>query len=57
MLVYYQDFGSSRTYRIQNYSPSLSVLKDASTPALSRVTRRLPRAYRRPARGGSGRRA
>jgi hypothetical protein len=26
MLVYYQDFGSSSTYRIQNYSQSLSVL-------------------------------
>lgn len=26
MLVYYQDFGSSSTYRIQNYSASLSVL-------------------------------
>ena len=27
MLVYYQDFGSSSTYRIQNYSASLSVLR------------------------------
>jgi hypothetical protein len=26
MLVYYQDFGSTSTYRIQNYSQSLSVL-------------------------------
>jgi hypothetical protein len=28
MLVYYQDFGSSSNYRIQNYSQSLSVLRD-----------------------------
>ena len=28
MLVYYQDFGSSSTYRIQNYSQSLSVLTE-----------------------------
>jgi hypothetical protein len=28
MLVYYQDFGSTSSYRIQNYSASLSVLKD-----------------------------
>jgi hypothetical protein len=27
MLVYYQDFGSTSTYRIQNYSASLEVLK------------------------------
>jgi len=27
MLVYYQDFGSSSNYRIQNYSASLSVLR------------------------------
>jgi hypothetical protein len=27
MLVYYQDFGSTSSYRIQNYSASLSVLK------------------------------
>jgi hypothetical protein len=27
MLVYYQDFGSSSSYRIQNYSASLSVLR------------------------------
>jgi hypothetical protein len=27
MLVYYQDFGSTSTYRIQNYSSSLSVLR------------------------------
>ncbi len=28
MLVYYQDFGSTSNYRIQNYSASLAVLKD-----------------------------
>jgi hypothetical protein len=28
MLVYYQDFGSSSSYRIQNWSASLSVLKN-----------------------------
>jgi hypothetical protein len=28
MLVYYQDFGSTSSYRIQNYSASLSVLRD-----------------------------
>lgn len=28
MLVYYQDFGSTSSYRIQNYSASLEVLKD-----------------------------
>ncbi len=28
MLVYYQDFGSSSSYRIQNYSASLSVLSE-----------------------------
>jgi hypothetical protein len=28
MLVYYQDFGSTSSYRIQNYSASLSVLKE-----------------------------
>jgi hypothetical protein len=28
MLVYYQDFGSTSSYRIQNYSSSLAVLKD-----------------------------
>jgi hypothetical protein len=28
MLVYYQDFGSTSAYRIQNYSASLAVLKD-----------------------------
>lgn len=28
MLVYYQDFGSTSSYRIQNYSASLAVLKD-----------------------------
>ena len=28
MLVYYQDFGSSSSYRIQNYSASLAVLRD-----------------------------
>ena len=27
MLVYYQDFGSTSSYRIQNYSASLQVLK------------------------------
>ena len=27
MLVYYQDFGSTSTYRIQNYPASLGVLK------------------------------
>lgn len=29
MLVYYQDFGSSSTYRIQNYPASLAALSDA----------------------------
>ncbi len=28
MMVYYQDFGSSSSYRIQNWSASLSVLRD-----------------------------
>ncbi|MFN8163519.1 MAG: hypothetical protein U0R26_06745 [Solirubrobacterales bacterium] len=28
MLVYYQDFGSTSSYRIQNYSASLAVLRD-----------------------------
>ena len=28
MLVYYQDFGSTSNYRIQNYPTSLSVLRD-----------------------------
>jgi hypothetical protein len=28
MMVYYQDFGSASSYRIQNYSASLEVLKD-----------------------------
>ncbi len=28
MLVYYQDFGTTSSYRIQNYSASLGVLKD-----------------------------
>jgi hypothetical protein len=28
MLVYYQDFGSTSSYRIQNYSTSLNVLRD-----------------------------
>jgi hypothetical protein len=28
MIVYYQDFGSSSSYRIQNYSASLQVLRD-----------------------------
>jgi hypothetical protein len=28
MLVYYQDFGSTSSYRIQNYSASLGVLRD-----------------------------
>jgi hypothetical protein len=28
MLVYYQDFGSTSSYRIQNYSESLNILKD-----------------------------
>jgi len=28
MLVYYQDFGSTSSYRIQNYSASLGILKD-----------------------------
>jgi hypothetical protein len=28
MLVYYQDFGDTSSYRIQNYSASLAVLKD-----------------------------
>lgn len=28
MLVYYQDFGEASSYRIQNYSASLSVLRD-----------------------------
>ncbi|MBS1885951.1 MAG: hypothetical protein JSU06_02065, partial [Actinobacteria bacterium] len=27
MLVYYQDFGSNSSYRIQNYAESLAVLK------------------------------
>ena len=27
MLVYYQDFGSTSSYRIQNYPASLAVLK------------------------------
>ena len=27
MLVYYQDFGSTSSYRIQNYSASLGVLR------------------------------
>ncbi len=29
MLVYYQDFGSTSSYRIQNYPASLAVLSDA----------------------------
>lgn len=28
MLVYYQDFGATSSYRIQNYSASLAILKD-----------------------------
>jgi hypothetical protein len=28
MLIYYQDFGSSNPYRIQNYPASLAVLDD-----------------------------
>ena len=28
MLVYYQDFGSTSNYRIQNYSESLAILTD-----------------------------
>ena len=28
MLVYYQDFGDTSNYRIQNYPTSLSVLRD-----------------------------
>ena len=27
MLVYYQDFGSTSSYRIQNYSTALNVLR------------------------------
>ncbi len=35
MLVYYQDFGSSSSYRIQNYPASLAALeRRAAPPAL-----------------------
>jgi hypothetical protein len=46
MLVYYQDFGSTSSYRIQNYSASLSVLKDrlhsGRFPAFAPGAPRLP---------------
>ena len=43
MLVYYQDFGTTSSYRIQNYPTSLGVLKDRLTPGFSRPSRRVPR--------------
>ena len=55
MLVYYQDFGSTSTYRIQNYSASLAVLKDRLHSGASRLSRRAPRATAAPA-GRVGRR-
>ena len=53
MLVYYQDFGSSSPYRIQNYPASLGVLDrmihSKRFPAFAPATRR----RRRPARAAS----
>jgi hypothetical protein len=46
MLVYYQDFGDSNSYRIQNYGSSLSVLRaqlhSGLFPAYARGAPRLP---------------
>jgi hypothetical protein len=46
MLVYYQDFGEASSYRIQNYSASLSVLRDrlhsGLFPAYARGAPHLP---------------
>jgi hypothetical protein len=46
MLVYYQDFGASSSYRIQNYSTSLNVLRarlhSGLFPAYARGAPRLP---------------
>ncbi|HET7121494.1 MAG TPA: hypothetical protein VFI17_09645 [Solirubrobacterales bacterium] len=46
MLVYYQDFGDTSSYRIQNYSASLSVLRDrlhsGLFPAYARGAPHLP---------------
>ncbi len=46
MLVYYQDFGSTSAYRIQNYSASLEVLKASlhspRFPSFARGAPRLP---------------
>ncbi len=54
MLVYYQDFGSTSSYRIQNYSASLSVLKDrlhsGAFPAFAPAAPHLPP----PPEGGVG---
>jgi hypothetical protein len=54
MLVYYQDFGSTSSYRIQNYSSSLAVLKDrlhsGAFPAYAPAAPHLPP----PPQGGVG---
>jgi len=54
MLVYYQDFGSTSSYRIQNYSASLAVLKDrlhsGQFPAYAPAAPHLPP----PPQGGIG---
>jgi hypothetical protein len=54
MIVYYQDFGSTSSYRIQNYSASLAVLKDrlhsGAFPAFAPAAPQLPP----PPQGGVG---
>ena len=55
MLVYYQDFGSSSAYRIQNYPVSLNVLKDELALAASRHMPRSRRSGRRRPWGASAR--
>ena len=47
MLVYYQDFGSTSSYRLQNYPASLAALNKAiHHPPLLPTPRRRPRPHR-----------
>ncbi len=49
MLVYYQDFGSTSAYRIQNYSASLEVLRSRlHSPLFPSFARGAPACRRRP---------
>jgi hypothetical protein len=52
MLIYYQDFGSSNEFRIQNFPRSLNTLKNRLSPGI--FPRFAPRFPRVPGRGANG---